>query len=414
MTGGYQGPTRGFRLNIGIFGRRNVGKSSILNSITEQYVSIVSDKAGTTTDPVEKPMELLPLGPVVFIDTAGIDDEGALGHLRIKRTQNIFNRVDLAVIVCVGDNWGEYEEHLLKVLKDKNAALIVAFNKKDIATPSSETKNLLSERKIPFVEVEGNKGREGVLPLINKIKELKEKFFGEERKILSDLIEKGDLVVLVIPIDKEAPKGRIILPQQQVLRECLDEGAISIVTREKELKESLQNLKTPPKIVITDSQAFGEVDEIVPKEITLTSFSILFSRFYGDIAEQARGAKKINTLKDGDKILIAEGCTHHPICDDIGRVKIPRLLLKRSGKKLTFETVQGRDFPEDPSEYSLVVHCGNCMGNRSEMQNRINLCKEKNVPITNYGITLAYLHGILERALSPFPYALKVFAENDD
>lgn len=414
MTGGYQSPTRGFRLNIGIFGKRNVGKSSILNSITEQYVSIVSEKAGTTTDPVEKPMELHPLGPVIFIDTAGLDDEGALGKLRIKRTENIFNRVDLAVIVCVGDNWGEYEENLLGVFKEKNVALIVAFNKKDIAKPSSKTKKLLSERKISFIEIEANRGREGVLPLIEKIKELKDKFWGKEKKILSDLIEKGDFVVLVIPIDKEAPKGRIILPQQQVLRECLDEGAITVVAREKELKESLQNLKSPPKIVITDSQVFGIVDEIVPKEIALTSFSILFSRFYGDIAEQAKGAKKIETLNNGDKILIAEGCTHHPIGDDIGRVKIPNLLLKRSGKKLTFHTVQGRDFPDDVSEYALVIHCGNCMGNRSEMQNRISLCREKNVPITNYGITLAYLHGILKRALSPFPYALKVFTENDE
>ncbi|MCX7829815.1 MAG: [FeFe] hydrogenase H-cluster maturation GTPase HydF [Acidobacteria bacterium] len=405
----YQGPTRGFRLNIGIFGRRNVGKSSILNAITEQYVSIVSDKAGTTTDPVEKPMELLPLGPVVFIDTAGVDDEGDLGKLRIKRTQNIFNRVDLAVIVCEGDRWGDYEENLLKVLKEKKCALIVAFNKKDVVKATPKIKDMLDEKEIPYVEVEAKKGREGVLPLIDKIKELKEKFFGEEKKILSDLIERNDLVVLVIPIDKEAPKGRIILPQQQVLRECLDTGAISLVAREKELKNSLEKLKVPPKIVITDSQAFDEVDKIVPKNVALTSFSILFSRFYGDIVEQARGARKIKELKDGDKILIAEGCTHHPIGDDIGRVKIPALLQKKTGRNLLFETVQGRDFPDDPSQYAIVIHCGNCMGNRMEMQNRINLCKEKNIPITNYGITLAYLHGILERALSPFPQALNAF-----
>lgn len=410
----YQGPTRGFRLNIGIFGRRNVGKSSILNAITEQCVSIVSEEAGTTTDPVEKPMELLPLGPVLFIDTAGIDDEGELGKLRIKRTLNIFNRVDIAIIVTENNIFGQYEENLVKIFKEKETPYIVVFNKRDLYKLSEDMLKYLALRKIHFVEVEAVKGREGVLPLIEKIKELKEKSFAKERKILSDLVNKNDIVVLVIPIDKEAPKGRIILPQQQVLRECLDIGAVTIVSREKELKEAIECLKVPPKIVITDSQAFSEVDKIVPKEIALTSFSILFSRFYGDIIEQSRGVQKIESLKDNDKILIAEGCTHHPIGDDIGRVKIPNLLTKKREKKLVFETVQGRDFPDDPSPYALIIHCGNCMGNRSEMLSRINLCKEKNVPVTNYGITLAYLNGILERALSPFKEALNAFKNVDE
>lgn len=409
----YQSPTRGFRLNIGIFGRRNVGKSSILNAITEQYVSIVSDKAGTTTDPVEKPMELLPIGPVLFIDTAGVDDEGELGELRIKRTQNIFNRVDLAIIVCLGDNWGEYEEELLCILKEKRATILVAFNKIDLHKPSDQIKDMLLKKQIPFVEIEAKRGRVGVLPLIDKIKALKEEFFKEERKIVSDLVSIKDVVILVIPIDKEAPKGRIILPQQQVLRELLDIGAISVISRETELENSLSALKEKPKLVITDSQAFNVVNEIVPKEIPLTSFSILFSRFYGDIVEQSRGVKYLKKLKDNDKILIAEGCTHHPIGDDIGRVKIPNLILQKTQKKVTFDVVQGRDFPEDPSKYSLVIHCGNCMGNRRETLNRIALCKEKNVPITNYGITLAYLFGILERALSPFKEALKAYLEDE-
>lgn len=410
----YQGPTRGFRLNIGIFGRRNVGKSSVLNAITEQYVSIVSEEAGTTTDPVEKPMELLPLGPVLFIDTAGVDDEGELGKLRIKRTLNIFNRVDLAIIVTENNTFGEYEENLVKIFKEKKTPYIVVFNKRDLYNLSEEMREYLLSQNFSFVEVEAKIGRKGVLPLLEKIKELKEKFFTKERKILSNLVNENDIVVLVIPIDKEAPKGRIILPQQQVLRECLDIGAITIVSREKELKKALESLKIPPKIVITDSQAFSEVDKIVPNEISLTSFSILFSRFYGDIVEQSKGVKKIDSLKDNDKILIAEGCTHHPIGDDIGRVKIPNLLTKKSNKKLIFETVQGRDFPDDPSSYALVIHCGNCMGNRSEMLSRINLCKEKNIPVTNYGITLAYLNGILERALSPFKEALNAFKNVDE
>jgi [FeFe] hydrogenase H-cluster maturation GTPase HydF len=410
----YQGPTRGFRLNIGIFGRRNVGKSSILNAITEQYVSIVSEKAGTTTDPVEKPMELLPLGPVVFIDTAGIDDDEDLGKLRVRRTENIFNRVDLAVIVTTGDEWGEYEEKLLNIFKDKETPIIVAFNKNDIFKTSEELKDYLKEKRIDLVEIKAIKGREGVLPLIDRMKTLKDSFYGEEKKILSDIVSQDDLVVLVIPVDKEAPKGRIILPQQQVLRELLDIGASIVVSREKELEGTLKILKNDPHLVITDSQAFKEVSEIVPERVPLTSFSILFSRFYGDLIEQTRGVKKIKDLKDGDKILIAEGCTHHPIGDDIGRVKIPKLLREKTGKNLIFETVQGRDFPDDPSKYALVIHCGNCMGNRSEMRNRIKLCVENGVPITNYGITIAYLYNILKRTLSPFPSALKVYNSQNE
>jgi [FeFe] hydrogenase H-cluster maturation GTPase HydF len=404
-----RGPSRGFRLNIGIFGRRNVGKSSILNAITEQNTSIVSPEAGTTTDPVEKPMELLPLGPVLFIDTAGVDDAGELGELRIKKTEKIFDRVDVAVLVAEGNAWGEFEERIIREFLKRETPLIVAFNKGDLYEPASEVISRLESRNLKHVTVLATRGRDGVLPLIEAIKKMEDDLSGGEKKIIADLVGKGETAVLVIPIDKEAPKGRIILPQVQVLRELLDIGAISVVATDKELASALSGLSRPPKIVVTDSQAFKEVDEIVPKDIALTSFSILFSRFYGDLREQAKGASTIGKLKDGDKILIAEGCTHHPIGDDIGRVKIPHWLQEKLKIKLHFNTVQGRDFPDDPSPFAMVIHCGNCMGNRSETLNRIKLCREKGVPVTNYGISIACIHGILERALSPFPSALEAY-----
>jgi len=404
-----RGPSRGFRLNIGIFGRRNVGKSSILNAITEQYTSIVSPEAGTTTDPVEKPMELLPLGPVLFIDTAGVDDSGDLGELRIKRTEKIFDRVDLAVLVAEGSKWGQYEERIIRAFRVRETPLIVSFNKSDLFEPGAEILAKLEKENIPFVTTLATRGRDGVMPLINAIKGMEDDLSGGEKKIISDLVGKGETAVLVIPIDKEAPKGRIILPQVQTLRELLDTGAVSVVATEKELAAAIAGLKTSPKIVVTDSQAFREVDAVVPASVALTSFSILFSRFYGDLREQSKGASAIRKLKDGDKVLIAEGCTHHPIGDDIGRMKIPQWLREKTKKDLSFETVQGRDFPDDPSKYALVIHCGNCMGNRSETLNRIRFCKESGVPVTNYGICIAAIHGILERALSPFPGALEAY-----
>ena len=407
-----RGPARGFRLNIGIFGRRNVGKSSILNAITEQYTSIVSPEAGTTTDPVEKPMELLPLGLVLFIDTAGVDDRGDLGELRIKRTEKIFDRVDLAVLVAEGAIWGEYEEKIVAAFRRRGTPVIVAFNKGDLFEPAVEAASRLENEKVPFVTTLATRGRDGVMPLIDAIKRMEDDLSGGEKKIISDLVGKGETAVLVIPIDKEAPKGRIILPQVQTLRELLDVGAISVVATEKELSAALSGLSAPPRIVVTDSQAFREVDAVVPEGVALTSFSILFARFYGDLREQSKGASAIRKLKDGDTILIAEGCTHHPIGDDIGRIKIPHWLKEKTCRKLSFETVQGRDFPDDPSKYALVVHCGNCMGNRSETLNRIRLCKESGVPVTNYGICIAAIHGILERALSPFPSALAAFRES--
>ncbi len=404
-----RGPTRGFRLNIGIFGRRNVGKSSILNAITEQQISIVSPEAGTTTDPVEKPMELLPLGPVLFIDTAGVDDVGHLGELRIGRTEKIFDRVDVAILVAEGSTWGDYEDRIEKAFKRRGVPLIVAFNKADICPPPHALETKDGAEAPVCVTISAVKGREGVMPLLEAIKNMKASISGEDRKIISDLVKKGETVVLVVPIDKEAPKGRIILPQVQTLRELLDTGAVSVVVTEKELKQAMEGLKSPPAMVVTDSQAFGEVDRAIPKDVALTSFSILYSRFYGNLVEQARGAVGIASLKEGDKILIAEGCSHHPIGDDIGRIKIPAWLREKTGKALQFDTVQGRDFPSDPSGYALVIHCGNCMGNRIETLNRIRLCREKGVPVTNYGICIAAIHGILERALSPFPKALDAY-----
>lgn len=401
-----RGTPKGFRLHIGLFGRRNVGKSSLLNAITRQEVSIVSEYAGTTTDPVEKPMELLPLGPVLFIDTAGIDDIGALGELRIKKTRSAFDRADLGVIVTDG-GWGEFEEGILEELTRRETPVVVVFNKVDLAKPSARVVARLSEGKIRMVETVASRGG-GILDFRQALLDTAPADFVNNPVILADLVGPGEMAVLVVPIDKEAPKGRLILPQVQAIRDLLDGDACCLVVKERELRAALGRLKRPPKLVVTDSQVFLKVSADTPREIPLTSFSILFSRFKGDLILQTEGTLAVEELKPGDNILVAEACSHHPIADDIGRVKIPRWLTQYVGGKLNFTTTQGHDFPEDLSPYKIVIHCGACMWNRREMLSRLLLCRQAGVPVTNYGLVIAYSLGILERALEPFPAALEV------
>ncbi len=394
---------KGLRLHIGIFGRRNVGKSSLLNAITRQQVSIVSEIAGTTTDPVEKPMELLPLGPVLFIDTAGVDDIGALGELRAAATRRVFERTDLGIVVTDGA-WGEFEEKILGALSERGAPAIAVFNKSDVESPPAEALSRLVVRGIPAVRTVASK-REGILDLRAALIERAPSEFLESAAILSDLVGPGEMAVLVVPIDKEAPKGRIILPQVQAIRDLLDANAMALVLKESELAEGLARLKVPPKLVVTDSQAFEKVAADTPPGIPMTSFSILFSRFKGDLVLQAEGALSVERLRPGDRVLVAEACSHHPIGEDIGRVKIPNWLRNTVGGPLDFTTVQGHDFPEDLSPYKLVIHCGACMMNRREVLSRIHRCRKAGVPVTNYGLVIALSLGILERALGPFPEA---------
>ncbi len=395
---------KSLRVHIGVFGRRNVGKSSVLNALTAQNVSIVSEIAGTTTDPVEKPMELLPIGPVLFIDTAGVDDTGALGTLRIERSRQTLDRVDIGVIVC-GDNvWTTYEQDLQNELTRRGAPVIAVFNKQDHAAVDDDVcvrTGLPPERIVRTCAHTGagmellRKALFAAAPddLINR------------PGIASDLVGPGECAVLVVPIDKEAPKGRLILPQVQTIRDLLDHDSFCLVVKERELSAALKEMRRPPRLVVTDSQAFLKVAADTPPDVPLTGFSILFARFQGDLVELVRGACAIDDLTTGDKVLVAEACTHHPIDEDIGTVKIPRWLTGYVGGKLEFTNVRGHDFPQDLSPYKLVIHCGACMWNRREMLNRTMKCREAGVPITNYGLTIAYSLGIFERALGPFPAA---------
>ena len=391
---------RSLRLHIGLFGRRNVGKSSLLNAFTRQQVSIVSDVKGTTTDPVEKPMELLPLGPVLFVDTAGVDDEGALGELRMARTRAVLDRVDLGVIVTEGPAWGTFEAGLLAELQARKVPALVVHNKADLQGGTAPQ----HPADVPAVDVSALLGT-GIPALKEALLRLAPADFFDNRRLVSDLVPPGGLAILVVPIDKEAPKGRLILPQVMAIRDLLDGEAMVMVVQERELRPALARLNTPPALVVTDSQAFLKVAADVPRDVPMTSFSILMSRFQGDLAEQVRGTLGIERLKGGDRVLVAETCGHHPVGEDIGRVKIPRWLTQYVGAKLEFEHVQGRDFPEDLSPYGLVVHCGNCTGNRREMLSRIHRAREAGVPLTNYGLTIAYSLGIFQRALEPFPAA---------
>jgi [FeFe] hydrogenase H-cluster maturation GTPase HydF len=401
---------RGFRLHIGLFGRRNVGKSSLLNAITRQGVSIVSDHAGTTTDPVEKPMELLPLGPVLFIDTAGIDDEGALGELRVAKTRRTLDRADIGLIVAEAGTWGRFEDELLAELAAREVPAIVVFNKVDAAAVDLNLRTKLEGRTTRVVETVATESR-GLAELRQALLDAAPADFIDQPAIVSDLVGPGEMAVLVVPIDKEAPKGRLILPQVQSIRDLLDGDAFCMVVKERELGSALERLKEPPKLVVTDSQAFLKVAADTPREVPLTSFSILFARFRGDLASQACGAAAIDDLRPGSRVLIAEACGHHPITEDIGRVKIPRWLTQYAGGALEFTHVQGHDFPTDLSSYELVIHCGACNWNRRTMLNRILACRRQGVPMTNYGLAIAYSLGIFERALEPFPAALAAFRE---
>lgn len=392
---------KSMRLHIGIFGKTNVGKSSLLNRITNQDVSIVSNIAGTTTDVVEKTMELLPIGPVNFLDTAGINDSTALSSERIEKTMKIINRTDVAIVVCDYNGIDDYERNLIEKFNELKIPFMIFINKTDEKYPSDsiieDLKNYTKHILLSSVKTDDL--------IVFKIKELLVKLLPEDfvnsPKIVGDLITQGSTVILVIPIDKEAPKGRIILPQVQTLRDLLDNNCVSVVVKESELKSAIDNLKFAPSLVVTDSQAFKNVSEIVPENIPLTSFSILFARLKGDLNTFSQGAKSIEKLQDGDRVLILESCTHHAIEDDIGRVKIPNLLRKKTGKTLIIDNIAGHDFP-DISKYKLIIHCGACMTNRREVLSRILLASENNVPITNYGICISYCLGILPRALKIF------------
>ena len=405
-----QNAPKGFRLHIGLFGRRNVGKSSLLNAMTRQNVSIVSDVAGTTTDPVEKPMELLPIGPVLFIDTAGIDDIGALGELRVQRTRQVFDRTDVAIIVAGPEGWGAFEEEVLDELQARDTPVIAVFNKADMARPDGALFERLEQRKVACVQTVATEGA-GVLDLREALIKKTPDDYINAPAIIGDLVPPGELAVLVVPIDLEAPKGRLIVPQVQTIRDLLDHDAYCMVVKERELRDAIGRLNRPPALVVTDSQAFLKVDGDTPPDIPLTGFSILFARAKGDLVELVRGALAIDALKPGDRVLVAEACTHHPIGDDIGRVKIPRWLTQYVGGKLEFTHVQGHDFPDDVSPYRLVVHCGACMWNRREMLSRIVRCRGAGVPITNYGVTIAYSLGIFERALEVFPGAMEAYRQ---
>ena len=383
----------GDRVHIGFFGRRNAGKSSVVNAVTGQNLAIVSDTKGTTTDPVYKAMELLPLGPVMIIDTPGFDDEGALGEMRVQRTKQVLNKTDIAVLVVDGtEGLKGCDEELLALFKEKNIPYITVYNKKDLLAACPQ----VGDRDIYVSAVT----KDGIFELKERMARLKP--VGEDTPIIGDLLTAGDFVVLVVPIDTAAPKGRLILPQQQTIRDVLEAGAISIVTRDTELKETLSSLGKKPRLVITDSQAFAKVSADTPEDIPLTSFSILLSRYKGNLKLQVEGAQMLDKLEDGDKILVCEGCTHHRQCDDIGTVKLPRWIRQHTGNKdLHFEFTSGTEFPVDLSPYKLIIHCGGCTLNEREMQYRLKCAEDQGVPITNYGTAIAHLKGVLERSLIP-------------
>ncbi len=390
---------KGLRLHIGIFGRRNVGKSSVLNALVRQQVSIVSDVPGTTTDPVEKTMEFKPIGPVVFIDTAGIDDSGALGKLRVAHTIKVIDRTELAILVT--DAWTDYEKGLIDLFRQKKTPCVVVANKSDLGNTSAALAEAAA-LGVEFIASVSARDLTGIDKLREAVIRATPQEFLEQATPMAGLVRPDDIVVLVTPIDLEAPKGRLIVPQVQVLRDLLDHNACALVVKENALALALAGLKSKPALVVTDSQAFKQVAKIVAPDILLTSFSIIYARLKGDLATMVAGAQAIRSLADGDKILIAEACSHHPVEDDIGRVKLPRWLLDYTKRKLEIKVVAGRDYPDDLSAYKLAIHCGGCVFNRKELLARIEKARIAGVPITNYGLAIAYLNGILERALQPF------------
>lgn len=383
------------RLHIGIFGKRNAGKSSIINAITGQNLAIVSDVKGTTTDPVSKAMELLPIGPVVIIDTPGLDDEGELGALRIQKAYQTLNKTDIAILV-IDSHVGITNEDtaILERIIAKAIPYVIVFNKSDLTFSDKLPENISKENSIFTSTVTGKN--------IHELKELIAKQVPQdiqEKHIVSDLVRPNDFVILVVPIDASAPKGRLILPQQQTIRDLLEAGAVSIVVQENELKQTIEELGKKPALVITDSQAFKQVSALVPEDIPLTSFSILFARYKGNLKTVVHGAHALDTLNDGDTILISEGCTHHRQCEDIGTVKLPRWLKKHSGKELHYEFTSGTEFPVDLSKYKMIIHCGGCTLNEREMKYRLKCAEDQNIPITNYGTAIAHMNGILERSI---------------
>ena len=383
----------GERVHIGFFGRRNAGKSSVVNAFTGQELSVVSEVKGTTTDPVLKSMELLPLGPVVIMDTPGFDDEGALGELRVKKTKQVLNRADCAVLVVDATvGFTPVDRELLALFREKNLPYLIAYTKSVLAAAPGE-------REEPGLLVSAKTG-ENIHELKERVARLVDRE-GPQPHLVADLLAPGDLVVLVVPIDSAAPKGRLILPQQQTIRDILEARAVSVVTGVEELPQTLQSLGKAPRLVITDSQAFGAVNKLVPRQIPLTSFSILMARYKGTLDQSAAGAAQLDRLQDGDKVLLSEGCTHHRQCEDIGTVKIPRWLREYTGKDLVLEHSSGRDFPEDLSPYRLIIHCGGCMLGEREMAYRQKTAQDAGVPFTNYGMAIAQMHGILQRSLEP-------------
>lgn len=414
------------RVHIGFFGMRNAGKSSVVNAVTGQALSLVSDKKGTTTDPVKKTMELLPIGPVVIIDTPGIDDDGDLGKLRVERALSVLNEIDVGVLVVDGTvGIREYDNDIINNFRKRKIPYIVAINKKDVINKKDiinnnglicdegtseksdkkvlknwgETRDKEAIQNLIYVSAKENENIYRLKELIGKVTTKGQK----DKKILEGLIDKDDIVVLVVPIDESAPKNRLILPQQMVLREILDTHATSVVTQVEQLETTLNMLKQSPKLVITDSQAFNRLAEIVPQNIALTSFSILLARFKGILSEAVKGAEYIEKLQDDDTVLISEGCTHHRQCNDIGTAKLPNWLKKYTGKNLNFKFTSGGEFPTDLSEYALVIHCGGCMLNEKNVAARYEMAKDQNIPISNYGITISYLNGILTRCVNMFP-----------
>ncbi|SNR87103.1 [FeFe] hydrogenase H-cluster maturation GTPase HydF [Desulfurobacterium atlanticum] len=403
---------KGLRLHIGVFGRTNVGKSSLINLLTGQEVSIVSDIPGTTTDVVEKAMEILPVGPVLFLDTAGVDDESLLGKERIRKAMEILKRCDVAVLVVEPDVFTDFEKSLIEKFKERKIPYAIVVNKVDTKKPSEAFLESLKKFNVPVMELSASSDTREIA--LSKFKEILIKIvpseFLKEPQLVGDLLPPGGIAVLVVPIDLEAPKGRLILPQVQTIRNILDSDAVAVVVKERELPFILSVLSRKPDVVICDSQVVMKVAGDVPKDVKLTTFSILFSRLKGDITEFAKGLAAIKNLQEGAKVLIAESCTHHPIEDDIGRVKIPRWIRQFTGlKNVEFHHHAGRSYPEDLSEYDVVVHCGACTLNRREMLSRIELAKRAGTPITNYGMTISLTQGVVERALEPFPSALRAY-----
>jgi [FeFe] hydrogenase H-cluster maturation GTPase HydF len=402
---------KGNRLHIALLGRTNVGKSSLLNLMLGQDISITSPVAGTTTDVVEKAMELLPLGPVLFLDTAGLDDISELSGVRLKKTAQVFDRADVIILVTEADTWTDFEEAVLTEAQNRKIPVLIVINKIDLHQPSpNHLQFLQSKALILTVSCSDETKRQKYMETLKEqLLEIAPADFVDTPSLIGDLLPSGGLAVLVVPIDLEAPKGRLILPQVQTIRDILDNDATAVVVKERELAAALTNLKNPPSIVVTDSQAILKVTADVPQEIPVTTFSILFARQKADLAVMARGAAAIDQLQPGDRILIAEACSHHALEDDIGRVKIPRWLRQYVGGDLQIDTSSGRDYPDDLKKYKLILHCGACMMNRREMLTRLRKAQEAGVPVTNYGVAISFLQGVIMRSLAPFPSALLAF-----